>query len=229
MLLLLDYDGTLTPIVDKPSEAKISPERKKLITHLSLKHTLALVTGRDINSLIEVFGNIPDSVYAVVSHGMDIYRGGKPVHRHESLGIPDLRPLLSGIKGLKGVELERKDSGFALHYRNCPECEEVVRRAFYEFLKSNPPAKVIEGKKVLEALYGHFDKGIGVKKLIELTDWRDFKNMLYVGDDTTDLDAMRVIKSLGGRTAFVGEEKPPEADILLRSVEEVYEFLSTLK
>ena len=93
MIILLDYDGTLTPIVSKPWEAKIDPERKRFIEELSKEHTVAIVTGRDIKSFKEVFGDIPSSLYVVTSHGARIYRDNDLVADFLEAKMPDLSEL----------------------------------------------------------------------------------------------------------------------------------------
>ncbi len=229
MILLLDYDGTLTPIVSDPAEAKIEPARKKFLTELAKRHTLAIITGRDIESLRGVFGDIPPTIYVITSHGASIYRNGRLLKRFATAKAPDLSSLKEKLSSVKGVIIEEKEGCFAVHYRKVGEKEEEkVKEAFREFIEKHPPKKVIEGKKVLEAVYGGFDKGTAVKNFLEFIKWDGQEPVIYIGDDTTDRDALRAVKELGGTGVFVGERKPPEADILLKNVEEVYEFLRSL-
>ena len=128
---------------------------------------------------------------------------------------------------MEGVCLEEKEGCFALHYRGFKGREEV-RRIFREFIEKYPPVKVIEGKKVLEGVYGSFDKGKAVENFLKLVGWDGREPVVYIGDDTTDFFAFRKVRELGGKAVYVGEEKPPEADLNLKSVDEVYEFLRSL-
>ncbi len=132
------------------------------------------------------------------------------------------------IKDMKGVFVEKKEGCFALHYRGYRGDEEEVRKVFRDFVVKHPPRKVIEGKKVLEALYTDQDKGRAVADFLRLTGWNGREPVIYIGDDVTDLYAFRKVKELGGTALFVGEEKPPEADGVLRDVQEVYSFLRKL-
>jgi len=225
MILLLDYDGTLVPIVEHPDRAAIGREEKKLLTKLSKKHTLALVTGRDIESFKRVFGEIPDSIYVISSHGSRIFRNETLIKEFSAEKLPDLGELKEKIKDMEGVFIEKKEGCFALHYRGYRGDEEAVRRVFRDFVKKHPPRKVIEGKKVLEALYTDQDKGRAVANFLRLLNWDGREPVIYIGDDVTDLYAFRKVKELGGTALFVGEEKPPEADGILRNVQEVYSFL----
>ncbi len=228
MILLLDYDGTLVPIVEHPDRAKIGREEKKLLIKLSEQHTVAIVTGRDIESFRRVFGKIPDSIYVISSHGSKVFRNEALVKEFSSGKIPDLGELMEKIKDMKGVFVEKKEGCFALHYRGYRGDEEEVRKVFRDFVVKHPPRKVIEGKKVLEALYTDQDKGRAVADFLRLTGWNGREPVIYIGDDVTDLYAFRKVKELGGTALFVGEEKPPEADGVLRNVQEVYSFLRKL-
>ncbi len=228
MIVLLDYDGTLVPIVEDPRKAFISPQKKEFLKELSRKHTVAIVTGRDMRSFSEVFGDIPESLYVITSHGAKLYKGSELIKTFFPYKVPNLKPLREKVKTLPGVVLEEKEGCFALHFRNFDGNEETVRKVFEDFIKKHPPVKVIEGKKVLEGVYGEFDKGKGIEEFLKFLGWDKKQRVVYIGDDTTDLDAMRKVKALGGETVFVGKNKPPEADKALGSVEEVYEFLSRL-
>ncbi len=228
MVILLDYDGTLTPIAPKPSEARIDPERKEFLEELSRRHRLAIVTGRDMDSFREVFGEVPETMYVVTSHGAKIYRGKKLIGNFLNGEVPDLSKLRERLKDLEGVLLEEKEGCFAIHYREYRGDEEKVKKVFYEFLREHPPKKVIEGKKVLEAIYGGFDKGTAVENFLRLVGRKPDEELVYIGDDTTDLFALRKVRELGGKAVFVGEKKPPEADILLKDVDEVYKFLASI-
>ncbi len=229
MILLLDYDGTLTPIVPDPNRAYIERERKEFLDRLSKEHTLAIVTGRDMKSFRSVFGKVPKSLYVITSHGAKLYKGERLLKELFPSKVPDLSPLREKVRKLEGVVLEEKEGCFALHFRNFKGDEEHIKKLFSEFIKDNPPAKVIEGKKVLEGVYGDFDKGKGVEEFLKFLGWEGEEGLLYIGDDTTDLYAMEKVRSLGGRTIFVGTEKPLQADEVLPDVEAVYRFLESLR
>ena len=229
MIIFLDYDGTLVPIQEFPYLAKIDPERKEFLRELGRVHTVAVVTGRDKRSFSNVFGEVPPEIFLVTSHGAKIYRGEDLIANFLDGKVPDLGPLKEALKDLPGTFLEEKEGCFALHYRSFKGDEALVEEAFYRFVRDHPPLKVIRGKKVLEAVYGEFDKGKGVERFLKVTGWKGDEPVIYVGDDTTDMDAFRVVKKIGGRAYFVGERPPPGVDGVLRDVEEVYRFLRSLK
>ncbi len=228
MIIFLDYDGTLTPIVQHPKEAKIDRHRKEFLTELSKKHTVVIVTGRDIRSFKEVFGDIPKTLYVITSHGAKIYRDGKLVKNFFKGKIPDLSELREQLKGMRGVFLEEKDGCFALHYRGLEEGEDKIKKIFRDFVEKFPPVRIIEGKKVLEGIYGEFDKGRGVENFLRFIGWRGKEPVIYIGDDTTDFYAFKKVRELGGKAIFVGKGEHPEVDLVLEDVDHVYEFLTSL-
>ncbi len=228
VILFLDYDGTLVHIAKSPEEAKIKPENKTFLEKVAKTCTLSIITGRDIKSFREVFGTISEDIFVITSHGHEIYRGERLLWKHGDCNPPPLEPLKDKLKSFEGSLLEIKKMGFAVHYRNVADSEVGdLLREVEEFLEKNTPVKIIRGKKVIEAIYCKVDKGTGVRKLLELIGWRG-EGLAYFGDDTTDLDGMRAVKELGGKTFFVGDAKPPVADDLLSNPEEVYEVLKSL-
>ncbi len=228
MIIFLDYDGTLVPLREFPYLAKIDPKRKEFLRKLAKKHKVAIVTGRDKRSFSQVFGEVPPELYLITSHGARIYKGEKLVADFLKGKTPDLGPLKEKLRELPGTFLEEKEGCFALHYRSFEGDESKVKEVFCSFIKENPPLRVIEGKKVLEALYGDFDKGKGVERFLKFLNWDRKEEVIYIGDDTTDLDAVRTVRELGGRAYFVGRELP-EAEGFFRDVDEVYRFLETLQ
>ncbi|WP_457600854.1 trehalose-phosphatase [Hydrogenivirga sp.] len=229
MIILLDYDGTLTPIVSEPEEAKLGKNRKEFLRELSKKHKVAIITGRSMESFRKVFGKVPETIYVITSHGARIYRDERLLRVFETSKLPDLTPLKEKIENEEGLLLEEKEGCFAIHYRNFKGDEAKVRRLFEDFVSKNPPKKVLEGKKVLEAVYTGADKGKAVENFLKLIGWDGREKVVYIGDDTTDLFALRKVRELGGIPVFVGDRRPPEADILLKDVDDVYEFLSGLE
>lgn len=226
MFLFLDYDGTLVPITREPEEAVIPEERKNFLEDISRKVNLSIVTGRSLKSLEKVFGKIPVSIFAVTSHGALIHRNSKVLFKAEG-SMPDLGSLREKLSTFNGVIFEEKDLCFAIHYRKAPELEGKVREVFRDFIQKHPPVRTIEGKMVLEALYGDFDKGKGVERVLSITGYSGGE-IIYIGDDRTDLIAFEKVKDLGGTTVFVGSGDNGVADLMLENVDEVYRYLQDL-
>ncbi len=225
MIFLLDYDGTIVPIQKYPHLAKISKDTKDTLTELSEIHKVAIVTGRDIESFRGVFGKIPENIYVVTSHGLEIYKGEELINILSEYNMPDTSDLEKRLKEFEGIFFEKKRGGFAIHYRNFKGDIEMLENIFDSFVKENPPHKVIKGKKIFEAVYSKANKGKGIEELFKITGW-DPEEAVYLGDDTTDFDAFESIRKLGGKAYYVGKVKPPvPIDGILKSPEEVIKWL----
>jgi alpha,alpha-trehalase len=73
-VIFLDYDGTLTPIVEDPAEAKISEKTRKIVMKLAENYSVSVISGRDLADVRNMVG-IEDIAYAG-SHGFDIVGPG---------------------------------------------------------------------------------------------------------------------------------------------------------
>lgn len=233
--LFLDYDGTLTPIVESPEEAILSPHMRSIIEELSRYCTVAVVSGRDLKDVRDLV-NI-DSIYYAGSHGFDI--AGPKGHRLESQQGTEFLPILGRaeqaledrLADVTGSLVERKKFSIAVHYRQVaddrvPEVENIVD----EVSSREPKLRKSWGKKVFE-LQPKIDwhKGKALLWLLEKLDLAGPGVLsLYIGDDTTDEDAFRVLRSKG--VAIVVEETPrtTEARYKLANPHEVGLFLQRL-
>jgi len=216
VLLLFDYDGTLTPIVSKPSQATLNKETKRLLTDLSKteKFTVGIVSGRrliDVRNLVKIKG-----IYYAGNHGLEI-KGANIQFLHPSCirskaYITKVRKALQEKLGyIKGVIIEDKGLSLSLHYRlvnqkNIIKIKNVFRKITIPYLKKKK-IKISKGKKVLEVRPPvNWDKGRAVKLIEKLTQRSASSVTVYIGDDRTDEDAFRVLKKKGF-SVFVGNSK----------------------
>ncbi len=240
ILLLTDYDGTLTPIVEGPEMANLSENTRRLLRSLARQRgfTLGIVSGRALADLKERVG-ISDIIYAG-NHGLEIEGPGisfvNPV-------AEELRPILRvmhyvlsrALATVRGVFVEDKGLSLSVHYRLAEEGRaEDVERIIKEVVggaEATGQAKITSGKKVYEVRPAvTWDKGKAIKLLMKKYGKGGRKSGLlpiYIGDDQTDEDAFRVIESYGtGISVFVGEEGQRSiARYFLKSPDEVASFL----
>jgi alpha,alpha-trehalase len=236
--VFLDYDGTLTPIVPRPEDARLDPETRATIRQLAGRCTVAIVSGRDRADVEKLVG-LPELIYAG-SHGFDITGPGGLRHEHPR-GVeclPELdaaqEKLRERLGGIEGVHVERKRFAVAVHYRNAPESAvDAVRGAAEQVRSEQPALRMRGGKKIFELSPDvEWDKGRAVLWLLEILGL-DRPGVLpfYLGDDLTDEDAFRALagRQAGGIGVFVGEvENPTQAAYRLRSTDEVRVFLEVL-
>jgi len=242
ILLLSDYDGTLTPIVNRPDEAVLPPEVREKLRALAKKPTFSVgvISGRsllEVKVLVGIKG-----IYYAGNHGLEIEGPGlkliNPVAKATQAEIKDLAKQFSAkLGGIEGVIVEDKGLSLSIHYRLVKNSEEnVIAEIFHQIaspLLREGKVKVTSGKKVWEVRPPiDWHKGKVVKTIMnEIRAFLKCEQLLtiYLGDDTTDEDAFRVIHRPEGWSIFVGEENPSSnADYFLNSTSEVEDFLSKL-
>lgn len=234
LAVFLDYDGTLTPIVERPEAAVLNEDVRAVLRALARRCPLAVVSGRDLSDVRGRVG-IPELYYAG-SHGFDIEGPGV---RHEHplalAGAESLHDAAERITrdtlGIEGVQLEVKRFAVAVHYRRVREIEvPAVRTAVERALARHSGLRLTEGKKVLDLQPDiAWDKGRAILWLLQALQL-DRKNVvpLYIGDDLTDEDAFRVLRHRGLGIAVQEHPRRTAARFTLRNPDEVQGFLSGL-
>ncbi|HET9965714.1 MAG TPA: trehalose-phosphatase [Rubrobacter sp.] len=240
--VFLDYDGTLTPIVDRPEDAVISESMRNAVRELAKRCPVCVVSGRDRRVVQELMG--VDDLIVAGSHGFDIWSpAGGEIQREEG---EEFGGLLEGVEarlreelgGIEGALVEPKKSSVAAHYRLVSEDERPrVGRVVEKILAEHPDGlKVTPGKMVYEVQPNiDWDKGKAVLYLLGALDLdRDDVVPIYLGDDITDEHAFEALATKG-IGIFVGRADDPEvagrttaADYVLHDVPEVERFLDTL-
>jgi trehalose-phosphatase len=242
VLFLSDYDGTLTPIIRHPSEALLSPGVREKLVSLSQKpgYTVGVISGRsmpDLKSLVAIEG-----IYYAGNHGIEIEGPGLSFTTPEAQAtretIVDLRrKLAAALEGVDGLIVEDKGLGITVHYRQVNKDKvEAVTDTFEQItapLVEEDRVRVSSGKKVLEVRPPiDWHKGKAVETIAGVI--RDTLKIepaltVYLGDDTTDEDAFRVVQPPSGWSVFVGGNNPSSAAAYyVDSPAEVEELLSRL-
>lgn len=235
LALFLDYDGTLTPIVQRPENAVLGEPTRILLRALARRVPLAVVSGRDLADVRARIGVA--RVYCAGSHGFDIE--GPGVRHQYPLAKAAVAPLRAAAKeiardtaGLAGVQLEPKRFALAVHYRRVAEKQvPAVRAAVERARRRHPELRLGRGKKVLELLPAlDWDKGRAVLWLLRaLRLDRDDVLPLYIGDDVTDEDAFRALARRGIGIAVQDTRRPTAARFALRNPREVRALLAGLR
>jgi trehalose 6-phosphate phosphatase len=223
--VLLDIDGTLAPIVDRPEDAAVPEETRSEVERLAGRYALvACVSGRpaaDARRMVGVGG-----VEYVGVHGLE----GHP-------GVPEYTPQLERLIDTADwpwrVETKAGVTA-AFHYREVEDAEaagavdRVVETAEGLGLAVQRGRKVVEVKPPIDA-----DKGTAARALLAE---RGIDRALYAGDDTTDLDAFRGLDEAGldvaVKVAVGSPEMNPrlltEADLVVDGPGELLYLLRTL-
>jgi len=195
--LLLDVDGTLAPIVERPEDAQVPPETRVELERLAARYALvASVSGRTSADAAATVG--VETVVYVGTHGLEL----EPEAERWAAALHEFA---AGV----AWPAEDKALSVSFHYRGAldeaaarAELEEVAARARAAGLRARFGRKVLELMPPIDA-----NKGTAIRRL--LAD-RGLERALYAGDDTTDLDAFRALDGLelGVRIAVASPEGP---------------------
>ncbi len=243
IMLLCDYDGTLTPIVERPEMANLADSTRRTLRELSRRRrfTVGIISGRAIADLRDKVAL--DGIIYAGNHGMEIV--GPGINLVTPLA-DEIRPILRVLHQVldrtlgrfSGVLVENKGLSLSVHYRMVDEGRTGdVKREFERIvggIRAIGKVRTTAGKKVLEVRpSGAWDKGKAVSMLMKRFGrggWSSGLVPIYLGDDLTDEDGFRVVEKYGnGVSVLVGEPKHGScARYFLNNPAEVEIFLETL-
>lgn len=188
LLITTDFDGTLSPIVNNPADARPLPDAGRALVALAeLPSTeVALISGRALRDL-RVLSSMPDAVHLVGSHGAEFDSGFS--HDIDTDLLAAITETLDAIAADKaGVTVETKPASVALHVRNASDTDgEAALAAAWE-AATGWDAHATTGKAVLEFAVISTDKGEAIDIL---RTEHDASAVVFFGDDVTDEKAFR--------------------------------------
>ena len=194
LLVAMDFDGTMAPLVDHAGDARALPRSAAAFAALTElpRTTTALISGRALDSLRAV-AFPPEKTLLIGSHGAEVWMGPGSAElelddaRRELLA--EVRRELEGIVEVApGTLLEDKPAGVVLHTRLAADdvAEDAVAAA-RAVLQDRPGVFLKSGNRVLETSVIHASKGEGIAFLRQAT---GATATIFAGDDTTDEDAL---------------------------------------
>jgi trehalose 6-phosphate phosphatase len=240
LVLLLDFDGTLAPIVDRPELAAMHPRSRLAIERLLARDDVevAIVSGRGLADA-RALARLEKILYAG-NHGMEIEGPDvRQVHPEAAAARPVLEAVASRLRqrlaDVDGAIVEDKGLTLSVHYRLVTEDGRFrVRQEVEAATAGEERIRVTEGKMVLEIRPRvDWHKGRAVEFILDRLRPPGDAPVLYVGDDRTDEDAFRALARSGWRRAegvLVAEAPVAEtaARARVRSPEEVADLLQAL-
>ena len=234
-VILLDYDGTLAPIVSNPDSAFVSPEMKATVDRLAHLCTVAIISGRSREKVQRLLGL--DNVIYAGSHGFDIAgpRGSGlrcDVGRDFHQTIRRLSgELVQAVQGIRGALVESNRYNTAVHYR-LVATEDVghLRELVDKVLLDYPNLRETEGKMILEMRPAiDWDKGKAALWILDALGLDSSSALsFYIGDDVTDEDAFKALKGRGIGILVAEAPRKTAATHILRDSEEVRRFLQEM-
>ena len=215
-VVALDYDGTLAPVVARPSDAVPADGAAAALTALAPRlRTLALVTGRPADVVVELGGlaAVPGLV-VLGQYGAQRWCDGTLESPPPLPGVARLRARLPGLLESEGAVLEDKGLSLVVHTRPCQDPAGALARLTTPVreLAADEGLELHPGRLVLELRPPGFDKGSALLSLCDPVP----SAVLFAGDDTGDLSAFDAVDGLraagvpGVLVCSDSEEGPPE-------------------
>ena len=233
LLLFLDFDGTLAPIVPEPMLAVLPAATRCVLDELAAHATItiAIVSGR---SLGDVKGRVgmPGLIYAG-NHGLEIEgRGLSFEHPQAAVLRGAVREITERIAAhaasLEGIEIESKGLTSSIHYRRAPRSAQIHLEAVLRDIVApdDPNIEVREGKMVHEIRPRvAWNKGTAVIWICQQLD-QTAALPIVIGDDTTDEDAFDAFDD--AVTIRIDPQRPTVAKYRMDNPDDVKDFLAWL-
>ncbi|GMN33726.1 hypothetical protein TIFTF001_004304 [Ficus carica] len=247
IVMFLDYDGTLSPIVKNPDRAFMSDAMRSTVKSLAQCFPTAIVSGRCRDKVYN-FVQLAELYYAG-SHGMDIKgpeKGSKyikgdakgilfqPAAKYLPMMDEVYKTLVYKTKSTRGAMVEHNKFCLSVHYRCVDEKNwDLVAQQVKSVLKEYPKLKLTQGRKVLEIRPTiKWDKGKALEFLLKALGYANCRDVfpVYIGDDRTDEDAFKILKARGQGFGILVSKCPKDtsASYSLQEPTEVMTFLQKL-
>lgn len=216
LLLCLDFDGTLAPIVDDPTAATMAPGNRAVLERLSRTPDVrvALVSGRELADLRRRIDL--DGVCYAGNHGLELDDGsGRTVVDGATGARPTLERTLEHLRaaltGVPGCRIEDKDFSITVHYRETPpDRVPFVLETVEDVLDSSPTLRASTGKQIREI---RPDVPGGKGRALERFRAPHREDLpVFIGDDVTDEDGFRAVGD-DGFGVLVGGRSDSAADV----------------
>ncbi len=233
--VFLDYDGTLTPIVEDPADATLSAETRAVIEDLRDRVPVAVVSGRDLDDVAAMVGI--DGIWYAGSHGFDLRAPDGSRHEKGRAFLDSLDAAEAGLTdtlaAVEGARLERKRFALAVHYRQVADDDvDAVETAVRQEVAGHEDLRLTGGKKIFELRPDvDWDKGRALEFLAEVLGLDpDTTAPIYVGDDVTDEDGFAALhgalRGIGVVVRGEDDDRPTRADLALRDTDAARRFLA---
>lgn len=205
LVLLFDFDGTLTAIQDDPAAVTLPVQYRQVLQELAGSCPLAVISGRDLRDIRQRVR--VGRLWYAGSHGFELAGPDDELITHDAgeKALPDLdeaeRRLAGELTRIPGALVDRKRFALAVHYRHVvPKAIDDLYAIVRRTATSLPRLTITHGRKVIELVPDvDWNKGRALLWLLDhlkLTPGTDTVP-LYAGDDLTDEDALHAIRNTG--------------------------------
>jgi len=206
--LLLDLDGTLVDIAPTPDAVVVPPgliATLRMIRGL-LDGAVAIVTGRTLDVVDALFG---DAAGAVAGEHGGAIRPNPDAAVERPLVPPPPVAWIDAARALAsahpGSLFEQKPRGFGVHFRQAPEAGPAIHAALSALISGNSAFELMPSHMLWEVRPRGVDKGHAVASLMRRPPFLG-RVPVFIGDDVTDKDGIRVARAMGGAGLWVPDD-----------------------
>jgi trehalose 6-phosphate phosphatase len=223
--LFLDFDGTLVELQERPDAVRVDARLATLIERLShaLDGRVAIISGRPVDGIRALFGAPAFAISG--SHGLEVAWPDGRVHQAERPAALDriVADMHDFATATRGVLVEEKPLGAALHYRAVPTAEAAATQLATR-LAADAGLHLQTGKMMIEVRVAGADKGSALRQMMQAPALAGH-TPVFLGDDDTDEPAMAAAATLGGAGILIGAPRATAAAWRLDSVADTLSWL----
>jgi len=239
--LVTDMDGTISHIVEKPEDAVVTPKNYELLRRLQEKLPLvSIVSGRSVRSVTARMA-LKGVVY-IGNHGLERCVDGQVKHNFDVFAYrPALEAAVEELQKIQheGVQVEDKGVTVTLHYRQTddPQFAQGTLLPMVQEIADERELEFFEGRMIFELRPPvKANKGSAFRELVSEF---SIESAIYIGDDTTDIAALKMAQQLRKSemcyaigVGVISDDSPAEiaaeSDLLAMGVTDVENFLAWL-
>ena len=221
VVVALDYDGTLAPIVSAPRKARMRARTRQLLVAVAQRYPCVVISGRARDDVSSRVGSVP--VWHVSgNHGLEPW--GEDASY--AARVRDwVRHLHKKLALLEGVVVEDKTYSVTVHYR-CAKQKRRAMRAVTAAVRALRGARVIGGNEAVNVVpRGAPHKGEALERARRLL---ACEKAIYVGDDDTDEDAFAAARPDRLLSVRIGSTRRSRARYRLKDQRQIDRFLRAL-
>lgn len=214
ILLLFDFDGTLSPTVSRPEQARLPMSMRRILVDLAtVGCQVGVISSRSLADLQRRI-DIPGA-WLAGSGGLELSIGEMPVREQRMVAgataiAAHVRTIAPVVDRLPGAWLEEKSLGLTIHHRGAPPSTVTAVRQLAAGLR----ARATDVRVTVCSLgveispFPDVHKGVAVSKFI-LALGDESPGLMYAGNDLNDAEAMTEVTRRGGWVIAVGDDAHP--------------------